>query len=252
MKAALSQMAYRKIRQAFVDQSISLDDKISEAALAKKLGISRTPVREAIQRLQNEGLLYQVPKSGTFVVQPDRNQLIDAYGVREALECQAAKAAARKMSPRERAELGVHCKSMHEAIVAMRDAKLDELADLPLQQYLAADLAFHTLLLTSAGNEMATKIVMDNRMRARIFGRRSHRRTLHHVSWVWAVHTRIARAVQKRDARQAQKWMRRHIRNSLRDALAEFDAQASAQNRRRMRSFDAAKSVDELTTAFLL
>jgi DNA-binding GntR family transcriptional regulator len=251
MKAVLSQMAYRKIRQAFIDQSISLDSRISEAALAKKLGISRTPVREAIQRLRSEGLLYQVPKSGTFVVHPDRNQLIDAYGVREALECQAARVATRKMEPRERAELRAHCDSMHAAIVAMRDAKMDEIADLPLQQYLAADLAFHALLLSSAGNEMATRIVMDNRMRARIFGMRSHRRTLHHVSWVWAIHSRIARAVQKRDARQAQYWMRKHIRNSLRDALAKFDAQASAQNRSRMSSISGEKCVEDFASTFL-
>lgn len=225
MSTPLSQRAYEHIQQKLLDESISAGMRISETKLAQELGISRTPVREAIRRLQSEGLLYQVPSSGTFLAQPDRSQLIEAYEVREALECMAVVKATRRMTPKERTELQLLCKKMHAAAVAMRDAKAEVLDGEPLRQFLTADLAFHLLLLRAAGNQLAMKIVADSHVRNRVFGYRSHRRGLHHVAWVWLIHARIARAVLRRDPQAARAWMKRHIRASLRDALAAFDEQ---------------------------
>ncbi len=225
MSTPLSQLAYEHIQQKLLDESLQAGTRISETKLAQELGISRTPVREAIRRLQSEGLLYQVPSSGTFLAQPDRSQLIEAYEVREALECMAVVKATRRMTPKERAELKTLCDKMHDAVVTMRDTKAEVLDGEPLRQFLTADLAFHLLLLRAAGNQLAMKIVADSHVRNRVFGYRSHRRGLHHVAWVWLVHARIARAVLRRDAQAARHWMRRHIRTSLRDALAAFDEQ---------------------------
>ena len=91
--SSLSQIAYQKIRQRLFASDFHAEDRISETVLASQLGISRTPVREAIRRLQNEGLLHQIPRKGTFVVQPDRDELIETYDVRRALECMAARKA---------------------------------------------------------------------------------------------------------------------------------------------------------------
>lgn len=72
---------------------------MSEASIAREIGVSRTPVREAIRRLQNEGVLYQIPSSGTFVAEPDRSQVIEAYEIRQTLECFAVGKATRRMTP---------------------------------------------------------------------------------------------------------------------------------------------------------
>jgi len=216
---SLSTVAYYRILQCLLDQSLPTEKRISESALAKTLGISRTPVREAINRLESEGYLYQVAGSGTFRAEPDRQQLIEAFAVREALECQAVGKATRRMTAAERIELKLQCDNMHAAATALRDSGDTYLAGEPLKQYLVADLKFHLLLLKAANNRTALKIVTDRRIRDCAFGDSSHHRTLSHVAQVWLVHARIARAVRRKDAKAARHWMRQHIRGSLRDAL---------------------------------
>ena len=221
--SSLSQIAYQKIRQRLFAYDFRAEERISETILASQLGISRTPVREAIRRLQSEGLLHQIPRSGTFVVQPDRNELIETYDVRRALECMAVRKAAKLRSREDCAKLQSLCDEMHAVIATMRDSGASILGGELLQRYLRADLAFHMLLLQAGGNRMARKIVADGRVRDAVFGKRTHHRTLRHLAWVWLVHTRVARAVRRRDARAAQRWLGHHIHASLRDALAAFD-----------------------------
>jgi len=246
MASKLSHLAYEHIQRKLLTDRLPIGAKVSEQILARELGISRTPVREAIRRLQSEGVLYQVPSSGTFVAQPDRAQLIEAYEVREALECFATGKAARKMVPKQRTELTLLAKKMLAAIRAFRDSGDPLLDGEPLREFLTADLAFHLLLLKSACNHSVMKMVADVHMRNRVFGYRTHRRDLHHLSWVWLVHARIARAVRKHDAKRARYWMRRHIRASLRDALAAFDKQLASQMAGRSAPMDLAEAMDAL------
>ena len=246
MSSSLSQLAYRNIRQRLLDASLSAGDKVSEASIAREIGVSRTPVREAIRQLQNEGVLYQIPSSGTFIAEPDRSQVIEAYEVRQALECFAAGKATRRMTPKQRIELSFLCEKMHVSIIAFRDSGEAILDGELLQSFLTADLAFHLLLLRAADNQSALKIVADTHVRNRVFGYRTHQRDLHHLAWVWLVHARIARAVRRRDPKQARYWMRRHIRLSLRDALEAFDRQPPNQIPGRAASDSLAGAMDDL------
>ncbi len=93
----LSGLAYKHISDELANGKLTPGQKISEPVLAKKLGISRTPVREAIQRLQNEGLLQQVPSSGTYVAQTNRAPLIETYEIRLALETMAVRKVAERI-----------------------------------------------------------------------------------------------------------------------------------------------------------
>ncbi len=229
MGSSLSQIAYRNIRQRLLDASLLAGDKVSEAGIAREIGVSRTPVREAIRRLQEEGVLYQIPSSGTFVAEPNRAQVIEAYEIRLALEGFAVGKATRRMKPGERMELSSLCDKMHAAIKAFRDSGDEVLNGELLKSFLTADLAFHLLLLRAADNQSALKIVADAHVRNRVFGYKTHRRDLHHLAWAWLVHARIARAVRQRDSKRARYWMRRHIHDSLRDALAAFDRQTAGR-----------------------
>ena len=87
MAETLSDKAYRSITKKLLSAELVPGQKISEQQLASECGISRTPVREAIRRLTEEGVLYQIPSSGTYVSRVDRHHLTDAYEVRMALEC---------------------------------------------------------------------------------------------------------------------------------------------------------------------
>jgi DNA-binding GntR family transcriptional regulator len=224
---ALCNKAYKHITNKLITADLVAGQKLSEQTIASECGISRTPVREAIRRLVEEGLLYQIPSSGTYVATVDRHHLTDAYEVRVALECFAVDRAVKNLTRETRLELRRLCEHMHNMIVPLRSKSDAVLDGKPLIEFLSADLSFHLLLLKAAGNRLALKIVSGTYQRNQFFGHHSHRRDLHHLAWVWLHHARIERAIRKGDAKGAKRWLRRHIERSLTDALAAFDEAAA-------------------------
>lgn len=229
MAEALNDIAYRLITKKLTSSELVPGQKISEQRIASECGISRTPVREAIRRLTEEGVLYQIPSSGTYVARMDRRQLIDSYEIRMAIECFALDHAIRNLTKETRQELRRLCDEMHAIVVKLRTKRLKVLDGPPLVTFLSADLSFHLLLLKAAGNRMALKIVNNAYQRNQFFGHHSHRRDLQHLSWVWMHHSKIERAIRRGDAESARRWLRAHISRSLTDALAAFDRAAANQ-----------------------
>jgi len=225
----LSDIAYKLITRKLMQAELSAGQKISEQTIAAECGVSRTPVREAIQRLTKEGLLYQIPSSGTYVARLNRHQLIDSFEVRAAIECAAVERAIRNLSGENRRELRSFCTQMHDIAAGLRSKKNAVLDGRPLVNFLTADLSFHLLLLKAAGNALAIKIVTDSYQRNHFFGHYSHRRDLRHLALAWRDHSKIERAIRNGSAPQARRWLQTHIARSLQDALAAFDhAQAAA------------------------
>lgn len=227
MAEALSDIAYRHITKKLMNAELEAGQKISEQKIASECGISRTPVREAIRRLTEEGLLYQIPSSGTYVARVDRHHLTDAYEVRMALECFAVEQAVKNLTKESRLELRRLCERMHDTIVKLRTKREPVLDGKPLVEFLSADLSFHLLLLRAAGNRLALKIVSGAYQRNQFFGHHSHRRDLHHLSWVWMHHAKIERAVRRGDAAGARRWLQAHIMRSMGDAIKAFDKAAA-------------------------
>ena len=181
--STLSDHAYEHIQRWLVDQRWGTDKRISEQQLAREIGISRTPVREAIRRLVSEGVLYQVPSSGTYVSKPDRRQIIEIYEIRVALEGSAAAKSAEIMKPADVIKL---CRYTDEMLAEIKDFRStgDKLMQgARLQRFVSADMAFHRLILKSADNRLAQKIVTEGHLRSRVFGLWSHERDLHHLAW---------------------------------------------------------------------
>ncbi|WP_459554325.1 GntR family transcriptional regulator [Lacunimicrobium album] len=220
---ALSQLAYSRIRNMLRDGKISTGMKISEGKLAKELGFSRTPVRDAIRRLQNEGLVYQVPQSGTYVSRPGRREIAEIYDVRLALECRAIERTAMRISHEHLDQLSQFYQTMFRYVAEFRDSKQTILTGEPLSGFLKADLEFHLVIFEAADNHIATKIYNDVQMRNRAFGDQSHHRDLRHLTSVLTAHANILTALQNQDAVEARKFMASHIEDSLRDALTTFD-----------------------------
>ncbi|MDA3926769.1 MAG: GntR family transcriptional regulator [Kiritimatiellae bacterium] len=220
--ATLSNQAYEYIQRWLVDQRWGTDKRISEQQLARELGISRTPVRESIRRLVSEGVLYQVPSSGTYVSKPDRRQIIEMYEVRLALEGSAAAKSAKVMKPAEILKLRRYAEEMLSVAQEFRATGDQLMHGERLQRFVTADMAFHRLLLLNADNRLALKIVTEGHLRSRVFGLWSHERDIHHVAWVWLAHARIAMAVQQRNPTDARRWMEKHVRNSLNDTLTAY------------------------------
>ncbi|GAL30203.1 transcriptional regulator GntR family [Vibrio variabilis] len=98
-------MAYQKLLQAIRHGELTPGTRVREIEVAEMLGISRTPVRDAIRRLESDGLLIHLPRQGAVIKQLDQKEVIELYEVREVLEGTAARYAARHASEIELAEL---------------------------------------------------------------------------------------------------------------------------------------------------
>jgi DNA-binding GntR family transcriptional regulator len=224
MSTSLSQQAYQYIQGMLLSFELNGATRVSEHTLAKKMRISRTPVREAIRRLQDEGVLYQVPSSGTYVSRPSRKQVVEMYELRLALEVMAVAKAARRMTRVRQFEMDASVERMRAGARAFRDSGQSIMEGEPLRQFLSGDLDFHRLIMTGGANTTAYKIINDVHVRHAIFGFRTHRRNLRHVARALLCHARVAAAVHRQDPKAARKHLRAHIRQSLRAALAAYDA----------------------------
>ena len=223
MAEALSEIAYRHIAKKLMSAELVVGQKLSEQKIAAECGVSRTPVREAVRQLVEEGLLYQLPRSGTYVTGLKRNEIIEAYEIRMAVECFLIGKAIRNLTLNDRRELRRLCDDMHSVIRISRDTGSDLLEDSLAVPFLKADLSFHLILLNAAKNRTAVKIVTSAYQRNRFFGHHSHRRDLKHLAWAWRYHTMIEKAVRQGDADKAREALRNHITRSMNDALKNFD-----------------------------
>jgi len=223
-ESKLGDRAYRHLKRKLLNGELAAGDKISEGQLAADLEMSRTPVREAIRRLEVEGVLQPVASSGTFVKHAERSTIIEIYELRIALECFAVQKATRRMKPAQMRQLREFCDEMRSAVRAFRDSGEPCMKGEPLRRYLSADIGFHLALLKAAENRPALAIYSDLNLRSTIFGCRSHDRDLHHVARVWRQHDCVARAVRRRDAQAALQALEKHMNASMNAALEAYDA----------------------------
>jgi DNA-binding GntR family transcriptional regulator len=192
--------------------------------------MSRTPVREAVRQLVHEGLLEQVPRLGTRVRSPQRQDIVELYELREALETYAAAQAAERLTADDLALLGRLCTTIGGLAKQARQAGARALDAAALERFVAADLAFHMVMLRAAGNRRILKAVTDSRVLTRLFSTPRQRHELAIVNKTYRHHSRILRALQRADGEAARRLLGEHIRASKAEALEFFDRQCGATN----------------------
>ena len=218
-KDNLNEKAYAFVTDLLTRGELKPGQKLSEPSLATACGVSRTPMREAVRRLVEEGVLYQVVKSGTYVTGFGVREVCDAYEIRSAIESALLARSVPHLTKRDLAGLEQHCTRMYHAICAMRKAKMSVMTGQPEADFLTEDLAFHRMLLRASGNALAEKIIANTYRRNQFFGTHSHQRTLRHVANAWRYHCEILKACRAGDAAGAVLWLKRHIASSQRDVL---------------------------------
>jgi DNA-binding GntR family transcriptional regulator len=227
VKTTQREIAYRHIRRRLIDGSLCSGAKLSPVALAEDIGISHTPVREAISQLESEGLVVCSAHRGAYVRKLTRRELVDVIDMRTTLECHAAAEAARRISPAQLHELGDRWQDLCQFMAALAnvdDSKLSEQAT----AWTLADLQFHMVLYRAAGNRLALRVIEDNRIMTMMFG--------HHVDLPkmvedrisdreknFQVHKDIFDAVRLRDPKAARRAMAVHMRRARKNLLAGFD-----------------------------
>jgi DNA-binding GntR family transcriptional regulator len=156
-----AETAYRAVRQRILDNVWPPGHQVLEQTLAEELGMSRTPLREALIRLQQEGLIEVIPRHGMRVLPISPTDMLEIYQILTSLESMASElAAARNLSEEELAPLETASAEM-EAALARDD----------LDAWARADELFHAHLVALSGNHLLVELVhnfWDRAHRARM------------------------------------------------------------------------------------
>src|SRR6056297_93378 len=182
-------------------------DRLTETDLAERLGLSRTPVREAIRQLESDGVVTHVARVGAVVRTLDYAEITELYEMRTVLEGTAARFAARAASVVEVAEL--------EAI----NAEMRAADDAP--KLYEANRQFHTVLLNAARNRFLVKSVEAVQKTLLILGPSTMEETSRAAEAI-REHDRLIAALHGRDGGDAEAAMREHIEEAHRARLRQL------------------------------
>jgi len=141
----LTDQAHRSIKRYILGGYIPTDERLTEGFFAERLGISKSPVREALNALQNEGLLRIEPRKGIYLRRFSAKEIFDLYGLREALEIYATQIVL--ITPE-------FIKALQESLTRTEQF----LSENDKSSYIEEDIAFHRLIVVSTGNDQLSQV----------------------------------------------------------------------------------------------
>ncbi len=144
----LRDVVFNTLRKAILTGELKPGERLMEIHLANRLGVSRTPIREAIRKLELEGLVIMIPRRGAEVAQITEKSLKDVLEVRRALDALCAELACERISEEEKGKLKQACDQFRHAAVTGDAATIA-----------AADVAFHDIIVLATGNERLIQLI---------------------------------------------------------------------------------------------
>ena len=200
--ATLAEQVYETLKAQIHDFQLVAGDRFSEAELGQRLGMSRTPVREALFRLRNEGFLGVESKLGWYVLPIDFDRLDQLYDLRVVLElASVVKLCASALSAPE-------LDALKSIWLVPPDERLTD-----ARRVGGHDEQFHATLVRAAGNAETARVHWDVTERIRIIRRLDFTRP-DRIEATYVEHAKILRAVIQRKADQAQLLLKAHIEQS--------------------------------------
>jgi DNA-binding GntR family transcriptional regulator len=203
----VSEAAYSAVKQVLLSSAYEPGERVDIEQLCKDLGVSRTPVFDALNRLEVEGLVEIIPRRGVYLVMLSEEKASELYVAREALEAVVTKLAANNISDKQMEQLK---KSLDKQAACLKDA--DNAG------YAAATIKFHNIIAEASGNKTVERLLetVCSQMEA------LRLRTLYlpkRLQQSHAEHQRIYQALAKRDAELAERVAREHIQATTKYAL---------------------------------
>ncbi|MDH3629966.1 MAG: GntR family transcriptional regulator [Gammaproteobacteria bacterium] len=172
--------------------------RLDERALGEQLGVSRTPVREAISRLEQEGIVENIARRGAFIVRKNKEEILDIVDVWAALESMAARLATSRASDEEIAQLRKNFTSFDGEDAR---AHIDEYSD--------TNIEFHQTIIKLSHSELITQMADQLFFHMRAI-RASTIKDRDRIAQSIMDHTRIIEAIEERDAYHAEQLVRDH------------------------------------------
>jgi len=144
----LRDVAFNTLRQAILTGELKPGERLMEIRLADKLGVSRTPIREAIHKLALEGLVTMVPRHGAEVAQITEKSMNDVLEVRRALDALCAELACDRITDEELAALKQACDHFEQCVAEKDTRKIAQ-----------ADVALHNIIVHATGNQRLIQLI---------------------------------------------------------------------------------------------
>lgn len=212
-RVSLGEIVHQRMIAALLSGQFRGGEELSEAALAAQFQVSRTPVREALRRLEAEGLVVNVVNRQATVIEPTRKDVVEAYEVRQILEASAARRAAERLTNEQIAELRSLAR---RALPTARGAWGDDER--------MFDEALHRSVAESCGNDRLCKEIVRYSNLVR-FVRARVARSPQRLAQGHAEHLQIVDALEARDALCAEAEMAAHIASALKFVLEDLPLQ---------------------------
>ncbi len=195
----LREVVFNTLRRAILRGELVPGQRLMEIQLAEKMGVSRTPVREAIRKLELEGLVVMIPRKGAEVAHISGKNLRDVLEVRRALEELAGELACKRMTDEELKQLE---KANHKFISVLGSDDITTIAQ--------ADEAFHGLIYQATENDRLIQMV--NHLREQMYRYRiEHIKDRSQRKILVQEHQEIMRALAARDVEATRRTIRNHI-----------------------------------------
>ena len=215
----LRDVVFNTLRQAILRGELKPGERLMEIQLAEKLGVSRTPIREAIRKLELEGLVLMIPRKGAEVAKISEKSLRDVLEVRRSLEELAIELACQRMTDEEIEQLGERQNDFKNAINkgnAMNIAETDE--------------AFHDVIYLGTGNDKLVQIL--NNLREQMYRYRlEYVKDEANYKRLIAEHRVIYEAIRDRDRQTGAEAIKNHIDNQEK-AVIRMITSASGKTKR--------------------
>lgn len=219
----LREVVFMTLRRQILRGELKPGERLMEISLANKLGVSRTPIREAIRMLEHEGLVVMVPRRGAHVAEITRQELNDVLEIRKTLEVLAIQRACANMTDRDVRQLR-EAEEAFAILVERKDADITALGE--------ADEHFHDIIYQGTNNRRLIQIL--NNLREQMYRFRvEYLKDIDIRQMLVREHDAIVKALEIRDTEEAVRLVTMHIDNQYRainKALDERDQEESAKN----------------------
>ncbi len=207
----LREVVFTTLRQAILKGELQPGERLMEITLANRLGVSRTPIREAIRKLELEGLVVMVPRKGAHVAHITEQELNDVLEVRRGLEEMAIEKACERITEDELLRLEAAAKTFSSLVNS------DDLLALA-----EADVKFHDVIYDATHNRRLVQIL--NNLREQMYRyRMEYLKDADSRKLLDEEHKEICNAIRKRDIQRAHAYICQHIDNQQRGIVKSLN-----------------------------
>lgn len=205
----LRDIVFQTLRNAIITGELQPGERLMETQLGERLGVSRTPIREAIRKLELEGLVVMVPRKGAQVAQFTEKDIQDVLEVRGALEALAAKIACKRMDDRVFLKLQL---AIAEYSYAAKNKDLEMMIE--------KDVEFHEIIVNATQNDKLIQIFNNLREQVNRY-RITYLKNTEDAEAVQAEHLEILEALKNKDEELASSLASKHIQTQC-DSITDY------------------------------